>query len=91
MLRCSLCGVSEPPKPEKKSRMEELLDRLEPGICDPAILQEAAHFDRIVAEKELIKNGMKWMESEVLQAFEFYKESNCYQVCPIFTIQFNCT
>jgi hypothetical protein len=71
--------------------MEELLDSLEPGTSDPAILQEADRLERIEAEKESIKNGMKWMESEVLQAFEIYKGASCYQVCPIFTIQFNGT
>jgi hypothetical protein len=43
IISCSgaVCGDSEPPKPEKKSRMEELLDSLEPGRCDPVILQRS--------------------------------------------------
>jgi hypothetical protein len=35
--------------------------------------KEADRFERIEAERESIKNRMKWMESKVLQAFKIYK------------------
>ncbi|CAN6335064.1 unnamed protein product [Urochloa humidicola] len=66
------------PKPEKKSWMEEIVASLEPKGCDPAILEEADRFERILAEKELVENGMKWMENEVLQAFKIYEASSRY-------------
>ncbi|MFS9531875.1 hypothetical protein Q6247_27495, partial [Klebsiella pneumoniae] len=63
--------------------MEEVVASLEPKGCDPAILEEADRFERIVEEKELIENGMKWMKKEVFQAFKIYKASSGYQVCAI--------
>lgn len=70
---------NECPKPEKRSWMEEVVASLEPKGCDPAILEEADRFERIVEEKELIENGMKWMKKEVFQAFKIYKASSGYQ------------
>lgn len=53
----------------------------------PAVLEAVDRFERIMEKKETIRNGMKWMENEVLQAFE----SAGYQVCSEFTCLFQLT
>ncbi|CAL4905068.1 unnamed protein product [Urochloa decumbens] len=51
----------------------------EPEDCDPDISEEIDRIDRFIERRHAIRNGMKWMQSEVLEAFEFYKETNSYQ------------
>ncbi|CAL4890930.1 unnamed protein product [Urochloa decumbens] len=51
----------------------------EPEDCDPDISEEIDRIDRFIERWHAIRNGMKWMQSEVLEAFEFYKETNSYQ------------
>ncbi|TVU49027.1 hypothetical protein EJB05_00318, partial [Eragrostis curvula] len=72
MLRCGERDT-EPPEPVTRSLVDGFPSFWEHGRCDPAISELADRFEEIVAKKEAIKNGMKWMESEVLQAFETYK------------------
>lgn len=52
----------------------------EPEDCDQDISQEIDQIDRFIERRNAIRNGLKWMQNEVLEAFEFYKDSNNYQV-----------
>ena len=56
LVRITKDSKSECPKPEKTSWMDETVKGLEPKGCDPAILEAVDHFERIVAESELIEN-----------------------------------
>lgn len=75
-----LCRNPEPENVEAVS---------EPEDCDPDISKEIDRIERFIERRNAIRNGMKWMQSEALEAFEFYKDSISYQVCSIFTLLFH--
>lgn len=56
--------------------MASAREKLKPTTTDPAILEARYRFERLMEEKETRKNGMKWMQKEVLQAFENYKSAD---------------
>ncbi|GJN35517.1 hypothetical protein PR202_gb24302 [Eleusine coracana subsp. coracana] len=60
---------TKPPEPVMRDCTDDVLGSRKPSR-DPAVLEAADRFERIMAKKEAIKNGMKWMENEVLHAFE---------------------
>ncbi|KAL6847197.1 hypothetical protein ACP4OV_023050 [Aristida adscensionis] len=70
---------TEPSKPAGIRWVDEVVASLSPGGCDTVISEAADRMDRLLAEKQAIRNGMKWMQTEVLEAFEFYKASSGYQ------------
>ena len=67
--------------------MASAREKLKPTTTDdPGILEACYRFERLMEEKETIKNGMKWMKKEVLRAFENYKSAD--KVCPMFPLKF---
>ncbi|CAN6357068.1 unnamed protein product [Urochloa humidicola] len=51
----------------------------EPEDCDPDISEEIDRLERFLERRNTIRNGMKRMQNEALEAFEFYKASKSYQ------------
>jgi hypothetical protein len=63
---------------------------LTPTNTDPDILKAYYRFERLLEKEEAIKNGMKWMRKEVLQAFRSYRSSADFnKVCLMFTLKFH--
>ena len=70
--------------------MDTVIEKLTTTTTDPDILKACYRFERLTEEKETIKNGMKWMRKEVLQAFESYRTSAGYnKVCLMSTLNSN--
>jgi hypothetical protein len=74
----------------EKSWLDAVIEKLRPTTTDPDILKARYLFERLVEKEETIKDGMKWMRKEVIQAFRSYRSSAGYdKVCLMVALKFH--